>query len=95
MELGLAITLAALSIVVVVILAIIIYNQMLLLNEVNKRLLLMTKESIEKERITMEELQASLNTQMEASTTPGYNAPESERIIEEQFDPHRYEEQLP
>jgi hypothetical protein len=41
-----------------VILAVVIYNQMLMVNEVNKRLLLMTKESIEKERITMAELES-------------------------------------
>ena len=48
-------------ILIAIILAIVIYNQMLLLNQVNKRLLLMTKESIEKERITMDELQERLD----------------------------------
>ena len=64
---------------------------MLLLNEVNKRLLLMTKESIEKERYTMEELQHHLNTQME-----GINSPKQEYTeeIDEPFDPHAYEEGL-
>lgn len=48
-------------ILIAIILAIVIYNQMLLLNQVNKRLLLMTKESIEKERMTMDELQDRLD----------------------------------
>ena len=48
-------------ILIAIILAIVIYNQMLLLNQVNKRLLLMTKESIEKERMTMDELQERLD----------------------------------
>lgn len=45
---------------IVIVLAVLIYNQMLLLNEVNKRLLLMAKESIDKERMTQEELQEAL-----------------------------------
>lgn len=48
-------------ILIAIILAIVIYNQMLLLNQVNKRLLLMAKESIEKERMTMDELQDRLD----------------------------------
>jgi predicted Holliday junction resolvase-like endonuclease len=45
---------------ILIVLTILIYNQMLLLNEVNKRLLLMAKESIDKERMTQEELQEAL-----------------------------------
>lgn len=48
-------------ILIAVIMAVVIYNQMLLLNQVNKRLLLMAKESIEKERMTMDELQERLD----------------------------------
>lgn len=33
----------------------IFYHQMLLLNEVNKRLMIQTKEAVEKERLTQEE----------------------------------------
>ena len=51
----LTIVLGVLIALIVVILTILIYNQMLLINEVNKRLLLMAKESQENERITMEE----------------------------------------
>jgi hypothetical protein len=43
-----------------VILAVINYNQMLMVNEVNKRLLLLAQESIERERVTKEEQQDAL-----------------------------------
>ena len=91
MELALAIVIAALAVTIVIILAIVIYQQMLLLNEVNKRLLLMTKESIEKERCTMEELQNHLNTQMEAANSSNQEYTEEK---DEPFDPHGYEERL-
>lgn len=91
MELALAIVIAALAVIIVSILAIVIYQQMLLLNEVNKRLLLMTKESIEKERYTMEELQDHLSTQMEGTNSPKQEYTEE---TEEAFDPHAYEERL-
>ena len=90
MELGLSIVTASLAVLIVVILAIIIYQQMLLLNEVNKRLLLMTKEAIEKERITMEELQQALKYQMESGNTPT----PTQEPNEEPFDPHAYEQDL-
>jgi hypothetical protein len=54
------ICIAAVVVVIVIILTILVYNQMLLLNEVNKRLLLMAKESVDRERSTMEELQVAL-----------------------------------
>lgn len=54
------IAIAAVVVVIVIVLTILVYNQMLLLNEVNKRLLLMAKESIDNERSTMEELQDAL-----------------------------------
>lgn len=65
------ICIAVLVMVIVIILAILVYNQMLLLNEMNKRLLLLTKEAIEKERMTQEELQDALVTieQMSNSST--------------------------
>ena len=53
---------AAVVLAIVIILTILVYNQMLLLNEVNKRLLLLAKESVEKERTTQEELQDALVT---------------------------------
>lgn len=51
----------------------------------------MTKESIEKERYTMEELQNHLTTQMEGTNSPKQEYTEE---IEEPFDPHGYEERL-
>lgn len=56
------ICIAALVMLIVIILAILVYNQMLLLNEMNKRLLLLTKEAIDKEHMTQEELQDALIT---------------------------------
>jgi hypothetical protein len=53
---------AAIVLLIVIVLTILVYNQMLLLNEVNKRLLLMARESVEKERMTQEELQDALVT---------------------------------
>ena len=80
-------------ILIAVILAVVIYNQMLLLNQVNKRLLLMTKESIEKERYTMEELQQRLD-EFEVEhpikptiTTVVNNLGEDD----EPFDPHTFD----
>jgi len=67
MDIGLGITLAALAILIVVILAIMVYHQMLLLNELNKRLLLLAKDSIDNERNTMAELQEAL-TLLERTT---------------------------
>lgn len=64
------ICIAAVVIIIVIILTILVYNQMLLLNEVNKRLLLMTKESIDRERSTMEELQEALVELERNSNTP-------------------------
>lgn len=56
------ICIAAIVLVIIIVLTILLYNMMLLMNEVNKRLLLMTKESIDKERSTQEELQDALVT---------------------------------
>ena len=80
-------------ILIAVILAIVIYNQMLLLNQVNKRLLLMTKESIEKERYTMEELQTRLD-EFEAEYPI---QPKKTTVVDhlgeddEPFDPHTFD----
>ena len=80
-------------ILIAIIMAVVIYNQMLLLNQVNKRLLLMAKESIEKERMTMDELQERLD-EFEAEypiqpkkTTVVDNLGEDE----EPFDPHTFD----
>ena len=47
-------------ILIVIIIAVLLYNQMLILNEVNKRLLLLAKESVDKERSTQEALSDAL-----------------------------------
>ena len=80
-------------ILITVVLAVIIYNQMLLLNQVNKRLLVMTKESIEKERITMDELQERLD-----EFEPEYPGQQKKTSItdnldenDEPFDPHTFD----
>lgn len=65
--------LAFVVVVIVIILTILVYNQMLLLNEVNKRLLLMAKESVDKERSTMEELQQALVALEQQSNEPQVN----------------------
>jgi hypothetical protein len=80
-------------ILISIILAVIIYNQMLLLNQVNKRLLLMTKESIENERMTMDELQTRLDefeseypVQHKQTTVVDHLGED-----EEPFDPHTFD----
>ena len=93
MEIGIAITFTVLIIAVVIILVVILYHQMLLVNEVNKRLLLLAKESIERERITMDELQDMIHTQM--SEQPTSPAEVEEDMPKGSFDPHEFEEQLP
>ena len=80
-------------ILIAIIMAVVIYNQMLLLNQVNKRLLLMTKESIEKERMTMDELQERLD-EFEAEYPI---QPKKTSVVdhlgedEEPFDPHTFD----
>ncbi len=61
------ICIAAIVLLIIIILTILLYNMMLLLNEVNKRLLLIAKESIDKERSTQEELQDALVALEQAS----------------------------
>lgn len=90
------ITLAVALVLVVIIMAIVLYNQLLLLNEVNKRLLVLTKDSIEKERTTQEELQEALR-QLDELSNEVSKAPQNiiqEEQEEEIFDPHAYNENL-
>lgn len=60
---------------------------MLMVNEVNKRLLLMAKESQERERITMAELEEHLQN----SFDPNASAAIMPQETEEPFNPHDYE----
>lgn len=88
------ICLTVIVVAILVLLGILLYNQMLATNEVNKRLLLITKESIDKERSTQEELQASLvelerATQQEARESNPLNGVPFGEVEEESID---YEE---
>lgn len=88
------ITLAVVVVAILVLLGILLYNQMLATNEVNKRLLLITKESIDRERSTQQELQeALLELDRASNDTPqtGSLSPE-EPVTEEPFNPHTYTE---
>jgi hypothetical protein len=92
------IVLAVVIVCILVLLGILFYNQMLVTNEINKRLLLLTKESIDRERSTQEELQQALleldhatNEQNNSNTsTP---AEENTGLEDEPFNPHTYNEQ--
>ena len=86
------ICLAIICSIVILVLGITIYNQMLLLNQVNKRLLLMAKESIEKERLTMEEYQATIDSFESEGTAQApvtFTSEDSTPV----FDPHAYTEE--
>lgn len=80
-------------ILIAIVMAVVIYNQMLLLNQVNKRLLLMTKESIEKERLTMDELQ----TRLDEFESEYPIQPKKTSVVDnlgeddEPFDPHTFD----
>lgn len=91
-----AVSLAAIAVVgVAIILAILIYNQMLLINEVNKRLLLMAQEAYENGRISMEEYNQRLQDLEDTKGShpevkPRYPLEESDDDNEEPFSPHSY-----
>lgn len=67
---------------IVIVLTVLVYNQMLLLNETNKRLLLLTKEAIDKERMTQEELQDALLAIEQMSNTGN---PDSKPLDQPEF----------
>ena len=81
------ICIAAVLVAICIVLAIIIYHQMLLYNEVNKRLLLIAKESIDKERSTQEELNQALQELERMSNEQASPEPAE---IEQDFNPHTY-----
>lgn len=87
------ITLSVVIIAIIVLLGFLFYNQMLAANEVNKRLVLIAKESIDKERSTQEELQSALveldRATQEQSPTSGQDVP---TVPEDEapFNPHTY-----
>ncbi len=90
------IVLAAVIVCILVLLGILFYNQMLATNEVNKRLLLITKESIDRERSTQEELQEAL-LELDRATNEETNQPKVEKdeetIAEDPFNPHTFTEE--
>ena len=84
-----AIIVAGVCILVVgVLLFILNYHQMLLVNEVNKRLTMMASEAIEKERITMQEYEEYLRS-VESNLGQG-ERPKDEMDYNSGFNPHTY-----
>jgi len=96
METVIIVCVIALTVIVVallVLLGILLYNQMLATNEVNKRLLLITKESIDRERSTQEELQQALvelDRATNEQTPTNQETPSQEQDVP--FNPHTYGE---
>ena len=76
--------------IILIALTILVYNQMLLVNQLNKRLFLFAKESVDKERATMAEYQAALD-QMESNDVVTEIPDEYKGALEEPFDPHNYD----
>ncbi len=85
----LSISIVALAVTSIIVLAIVIYNQMLMVNEINKRLLLIAKESQEKERLTMAELESWIRSSGNIEGTQTQSAVKED----EAFSPFEYEAQ--
>jgi len=89
------ITLAVLVVCILVLLGILFYNQMLVTNEVNKRLLLIAKESIDQERSTQAELQDAL-IELDRAANENQSSTEEtggeEVTPDEPFNPHEISE---
>lgn len=75
---------------IVIILAIIIYQQMCLVNQINKRLLLLAKESVEREQYAMAELQDQLDN-FENNPSVQDATSNTEELEDETFDPHNFD----
>lgn len=78
------ICIAIVVVLICVILAVLLYNTMLLLNEHNKRLLALTKESLDHERDARDELSAAkeeLNALYNERQEPNDNNPEDEETF--------------
>lgn len=89
------ITLSVLVVSILVLLGILFYNQMLVTNEVNKRLLLIAKESIDQERSTQAELQDALielDRAANENQSPKENTIDEEVTPDEPFNPHELSE---
>ena len=88
------IVLAIIIALILLILCFLIYNQMHLVNQVNKRLIVITQESIEHDRATQEQLQEAVMELDKATTETAVAVPpEPEPVPEEPFNPHTYEEE--
>ena len=85
----LTIGILALAVTSIIVLSIVIYNQMLMVNEINKRLLLIAKESQEKERLTMAELESWIRSSGNADGADIKQASKNE----EEFDPFSYKQE--
>lgn len=85
----LTIGILALAVTSIIVLSIVIYNQMLMVNEINKRLLLIAKESQEKERLTMAELESWIRSSGNADAV----VEKESNKTEEEFDPFSYEQE--
>jgi hypothetical protein len=81
----LSIGILALAVTSIIVLAIVIYNQMLMVNEINKRLLLIAQEAQDKERITMAELQQALERNLDPTAPVVEKQP-----VEDTFNPFDY-----
>jgi hypothetical protein len=80
----LSVSLVLISVGAIVSLVVVIYNQMLMVNEINKRLLLIAKESQEKERLTMAELESWIRS---SGNVDAELPVKEESKEEESFDP--------
>lgn len=88
------ICLAIVVIAIVVVLAVLVYNQMLLLNEVNKRLLVMAKDAVEHDRHTTEELHEAVR-QLDAAANEETISQDNKPVEEDApFNPHTYDPDL-
>lgn len=89
------ITLSVLVVSILVLLGILFYNQMLVTNEVNKRLLLIAKDSIDQERSTQAELQDALielDRAANENQSPKEESVDEEVTPDEPFNPHEFSE---
>ena len=84
------ICLSVLVALIVTVLVILVYNQMLITNEVNKRLLLIAKESIDKERSSTEELNEALRELDRVTNEVKEPSMSYQEEDEEVFNPHTY-----
>ena len=90
METVAIICIAVVVVLICVILAVLIYHQMLLINEINKRLLLLSQESMDKERTTYESLQDALQ---EIDRLTNEQSEKDSNESDEPFNPHTYHDE--